>query len=49
MVAQDKLTNLQQELLKTFRYNLTEAQLIEIRQLLSSYFAQMATAEMDKL
>jgi hypothetical protein len=49
MVAQNKLTNLQHELLKMFQYNLSETQLIEIRQLLSSYFAEKATAEMDKL
>ena len=49
MVAQDKLTNLQHELLKLFRHNLSENQLIEVRQLLSSYFADKATAEMDKL
>ena len=49
MVAQDKLTNLQNELLKVFQYNLNETQLAEIRQLLSSYFAEKATAEMDIL
>jgi hypothetical protein len=49
MLAQDKLTNLQHELLKVFQYNLNETQLAEIRQLLSSYFAEKATAEMDKL
>ncbi len=45
----DKLTNLQHELLKVFQYDLTEKQLLEIRQLLASYFAGKATSEMDRL
>ncbi len=36
------------ELLKTFRYELSETQLLEIKTLLSKYFAEKATAEMDK-
>ncbi len=43
-----QLTNLQLELLKTFRYNLNETQLTEIREILAKYFAQKATSEMDK-
>ena len=43
-----QLTNLQLELLKTFRYDLNEMQLAEIRDILSKYFARKATAEMDK-
>ncbi|CAN5574396.1 hypothetical protein BH10ACI1_BH10ACI1_33270 [soil metagenome] len=43
-----QLTNLQLELLKTFRYNLNEMQLAEIREMLAGYFAQKATSEMDK-
>jgi hypothetical protein len=43
-----QLTNLQLELLKTFRYQLNETQIIEIKQLLAKYFAEKATAEIDK-
>lgn len=43
-----KLSNLQIELLKTFRYELSENQLIEIKQLLSKYFADKASLEMEK-
>ena len=44
-----KLTNVQIELLKLFRYNLPEKQLVEIKNMLAKYFAKTATAEMDKL
>lgn len=44
-----KLSNLQLELLKIFSKNLSEKQLLEIKWLLSSYFAEKATQEMDKL
>jgi hypothetical protein len=44
-----KLSNLQLELLKIFRHDLSDQQLIEIRNLLAMYFAQTATYEMDKL
>lgn len=43
------LTNLQLELLQTFKYDLSEQQLIEIRELLANYFADKATEEMDRL
>jgi hypothetical protein len=43
------LTNLQMELLKIFSYNLSEHQLMEIKSLLSKYFSEKATVEMDKL
>ncbi len=43
-----QMTNLQMELLKTFRYELTEKQLLEIKTILSKYFAENATNEMDK-
>ncbi|MCF8243624.1 MAG: hypothetical protein K9J37_08975 [Saprospiraceae bacterium] len=43
------LTNLQRELLKVFSVNLDEHQLIDIRGLLTKYFAEMATKEMDRL
>jgi hypothetical protein len=43
------LTNLQVELLKLFEYQLSEKQLLEVRNILSTYFAEKATQEMDKL
>ena len=43
------LTNLQRELLKVFSVELSESQLLDIRTLLTKYFAEMATKEMDKL
>ena len=49
MTTENKLSNLQQELLKVFHYNLGENQLLEIKELLSRYFAEKATAEMDRL
>ncbi len=47
MEKTDKLSNLQLELLKVFHHDLPEAQLLEIRQLLTSYFAKRATEAMD--
>ena len=44
-----KLTNLQLELLKIFSLNLNEDQLIEIKNILSNYFAEKASDETDKL
>ena len=49
MMTIDKLTNLQLEILKVFQYDLKENQLFEIKQLLSAYFAEKATREMDRL
>jgi hypothetical protein len=43
-----QMTNLQVELLKTFHYELSEAQLLEIKRLLSGYFADKAASEMDE-
>lgn len=48
MTAQ-KLTNLQLELLKVFSFELSEEQVLEIRSLLASYFAEKATEEVDRL
>jgi hypothetical protein len=45
----DKITNLQLELMKIFSYELSERELIEIKELLSSYFAKKASDEIDKL
>ncbi len=49
MVPAQKLTNLQLELIKLFSHNVTDSQLIEIKQLHGNYFAEKATEEMDKL
>ena len=43
-----RLTNLQLEMLKIFSYDLSESQMLEIKDLLAKYFAQKATSEMDK-
>lgn len=49
METTEKLTNVQLELLKLFKYNLPEKQLLEIKNMLAKYFAQSATDEMDRL
>jgi hypothetical protein len=52
MEAQDKptkLSNLQLELLKIFSRDLPDEELLEIKNILSAYFAEKATNEMDKL
>ncbi|MGM9477906.1 hypothetical protein ACS5PU_15850 [Pedobacter sp. GSP4] len=49
MEATGKLTNVQLELLKLFQYNLPDAQLEDIKQMLAGYFAKSASNEMDKL
>lgn len=49
MEAVKGLTNLQLELLKLFSFNLSDQQMKEIRVLLSQYFAEKATQEMDQL
>lgn len=49
MEAANGLTNLQLELLKIFSIPLKEEQLLEIKVLLSQYFAEKATTEMDRL
>ena len=49
METTKRLTNLQRELIKIFSYDLSDNQLDEIRNLLSKYFAQKATTEMDKI
>ena len=42
-------TNLQLELLKVFSYDLSEAELKEIKSILMEYFAKKATAEADRV
>ncbi len=49
MSASHNLTNLQLELLKLFKYELPDNQIQEIKILLSKYFADKASDEMDKL
>ena len=43
------LSNLQLELLKLYAYNVSEDQLKDIKRMLAAYFAEQATAEMDRL
>jgi hypothetical protein len=45
----NRLTNLQLELIKLFNYNLSQAQLLEVKDLLSKYFADKAANEMDRI
>ena len=45
----NKITNLQRELMKVFSYEVSEEELEDIRDLLSNYFAEKATREMDRL
>ena len=49
METTKKMSNLQLELLKVFSFDLEDHQIIEIRNLLVNYFAEKATAEMDRL
>lgn len=45
----EKLSNLQLEILKLYQYKLDDNQLIDIKKILSKYFANKATKEFDKL
>ncbi|MBK7475351.1 MAG: hypothetical protein KBG02_00315 [Haliscomenobacter sp.] len=49
METAKKLTNLQLELLKVFRFDIPDDQLLEIRSFLRNYFANKVTSEMDQL
>lgn len=49
MSAAKKLSNIQLELLKVFSIDLSDKQLLEIKDLLSNYFANKVTDGMDKL
>jgi len=49
MEVTQKLSNLQLELIKVFSYQLNDIQLFEIRDILTKYFADKATQEMDDL
>lgn len=46
---QTKLSNLQQELLKVYAHNVTEQQLLDIKDMLAQYVAQQAIQEADKV
>ena len=49
MSAAKGLSNIQLELLKVFSVDLSDEQLKEIKDLLTKYFADKVTSEMDKL
>jgi hypothetical protein len=49
MESTKKLTNLQLELLKIFRFDLSDKQLKEIKSILVAYFAEKVTKDIDKL
>lgn len=44
-----KLSNLQLELLKIFSRNISDEQLLEVKEILSRYFADKASDEFEKL
>ena len=46
-VSPGKLTNLQLELLKLFSYQISEQDLLNVKDLLARYFAKKATQEMN--
>ena len=48
-MQKQKLSNLQLELLKVFSYQLNNQQLVDIKKLLTNYFAEQATKEVDRL
>ncbi|MCP1381823.1 hypothetical protein [Runella salmonicolor] len=43
------MSNLQAELLKLYANNLSDEQLLEIKEMLGNYFAQKATEAMDEV
>lgn len=49
VAAQKKLSSIQLELLKVFSFDSSDVQLLEIKQLLSNYFANIASNRMDEL
>lgn len=48
-VIDKPLTNLQLELMKLFSLDLSDEELYDVRQILSNYFADKASNEMDRL
>jgi predicted transcriptional regulator len=49
MQVQAPLSNLQQELLKLYASNISEADLLVIKRYLAKFFAEKAIAEADKI
>ncbi len=49
METNNQLTHLQLELLKLFSFEVSEAQIKDIKQILAKYFEQKITEDMDKL
>jgi hypothetical protein len=50
LIAQNnKMTNLQLEILKMFEYNLAESQLIELKEVISQYFMDKVDSGMDNV
>ena len=45
----EKLSNLQLEILKLYRFKLDDNELIDIKKILAKYFTEKATKEFDKL
>ena len=49
MIAQQPLTDLQMDLLKLYAVRLSDDQLLEVKQVLASYFAKHLTRHVDEL
>ncbi len=49
MAETHKLSNIQKELLKLYAHNVSDNDLLEIKQLLASYFLQKIDTEMDQV
>lgn len=49
MIFTKKLTNLQLELIRLFEYQLPDNQIIEIKGLLTKYFEEQKSKELNKL
>ena len=49
MATQDKITNLQQELLNIFSFDVSEEDLREIKTMLSNYFSEKRPNDPDRL
>jgi hypothetical protein len=49
MSTTQQFTNLQWQLLQLYNRNISDANLLEIKQLLANYFAEKASEEMSKL
>lgn len=49
MQTTKRLTNLQLELLKVFSFDISDKQLIEIKSMLTQYFAEKVTNDIDTL